>query len=271
MPIVGIDYNKCILCKNCLKACTEPEAYFKFDSEKNKVIFEDPNKQCIQCGQCIAQCPEDAIIYEAMGESFIFDEIQKLPELIDHETLFKFLAANRSVRFYKQEKVPEELLRKVIRAMEQAPTAANMRSENFYVLSDTEQIQALASAIYEDFINDPAEKEHWLERKERYGKTNRDPVFYNAPHIIIITSNFNMLMEGFNIGIIATYGRLAAQALGLGTCWIGYITLAFQRNPKLKKMIKLRGSVFGGFTLGYPDVKFYRVPPRPPKKVRGLS
>ena len=131
MPIIGIDYDKCINCKTCLSACTDPEAYFKEDTEQDRVIFEDPNKGCILCGQCIAQCPEEAIIYEGMGDSFIFNDVNTPQNIITYDTLFDFLAAQRSVRFYKKKKVPDELLKKVIRAMEQAPTAANMRSENF--------------------------------------------------------------------------------------------------------------------------------------------
>ena len=152
MPIIGIDYDKCITCKNCLDACINPGAYFKMDSNQDKVIIEDPNKHCIECGQCIAQCPENAILHEGMGESFTFISIKNLSELIDHETLFKFIAANRSTRFYKKEKISEAILTKVIRAMERAPTAANMRSENFYILSDSEKIQALSEAITEEFF-----------------------------------------------------------------------------------------------------------------------
>ena len=72
MPIQGIDYEKCIMCKNCLNACTNPGAYFKLDLGENKIVFEDPEKGCIECGQCIAQCPENAILHEGMGETFSF-------------------------------------------------------------------------------------------------------------------------------------------------------------------------------------------------------
>ncbi|MBD3255607.1 MAG: 4Fe-4S dicluster domain-containing protein [Candidatus Lokiarchaeota archaeon] len=268
MPITGIDHDKCIKCYNCLDACTDPGAYIQLDEEKDEIVFEDSNFGCIKCGQCVAQCPEDAILYEDMGEAFTFDKINDLPGLIDYDTLFNFMAANRSIRFYKDKKVPQELLDKVIDAMNRAPTAANMRSEKFYIVSDSEKIKALSDAIYEEFLKDPSEKEHWQERKENYGRTSREPVFYNAPHAILVSSNFNMMMEGFNIGNIVTYGRLAAQSLGLGTCWIGYVTMANEKNPKIAKIVNARGKIIGAFTIGYPDVKFYRVPPRSEKRVK---
>ena len=271
MPILGIDYDKCINCDICLSACTDPELYIKKNQKQDKIIFEDPNNWCNKCGQCIAQCPEDAIIYEGMGESFTFEELNSLDSLISYETLFKFLAANRSVRKYKKEKVPEDVLKKVIQAMYYASTAANMKSENFYVISDPEKIKALSDAIFEEHVKEPSEKEHWIDKKERYNKTNRDPVYYNAPHLIVVTSNFNMLMEGFNIGNIITYGRLAAQALGLGTCWNGYTTLAIQKNPKIRKIADIRGNVVAAFTIGYPAVNFHRVSPRSPNKTKGLT
>jgi ferredoxin len=90
MPIIGIDYEKCISCEICISACPSLEVYSKSNKEDNKIIF-DPEKKCILCGQCIAQCPEDAIIYENMGESFTFGEIGELSSLIPYEKMFKFL------------------------------------------------------------------------------------------------------------------------------------------------------------------------------------
>lgn len=77
--------------------------------------------------------------------------------------------------------------------------------------------------------------------------------------------------ELLNIGIIITYGRLAAQALGLGTCWNGWTTDAMQFNSKINELVKIQGKKVGVFILGYPAVKFYRSPPRSPKIIDGLE
>ncbi len=267
MPIIGIDYDKCISCEICISACPSLEVYSKSNNADNKVIF-DPEKKCILCGQCIAQCPEDAIIYENMGESFTFGEIGELSSLIPYENMFNFLAGNRSTRRYKKEKVPIEILNKVIKAMEYAPTGANMRPENFVIISDSDLIKKMSDAIVEEFIKDPSLKEQFSKQLEFHAKEMRSPVYFDAPHVIIVSSPFNIMMGGFNIGNIITYGRLAAQSLGLGTCWNGWTHLAFHKNPALKKLAKIRGSLVTAFVIGYADNKYYRIPPRSKKKVK---
>ena len=78
-------------------------------------------------------------------------------------------------------------------------------------------------------------------------------------------------MEVTNIGIIVTYGRLAAQALGLGTCWNGLTQWAMGVNPAIKKMTGVRGKKFGVFIVGYPDMTFHRTAPRSKKPIKGLK
>jgi len=267
MPIIGIDYEKCVSCEICLSACPSQEIYSKSIEEENKIIF-NPEKNCILCGQCIAQCPEDAIIYENMGESFTFGEIGDLSSLVPYEKMFKFLAGNRSIRKYKKDKVPIEILNKVINAMEYAPTGANMRPENFTIISDSDLIKKMSDAIVEEFNNDPSLKEQFSRQLEILAKKMRSPAYFDAPHIIMVSSPFNMIMGGFNIGNIITYGRMAAQSLGLGTCWNGWTHLAFHKNPKLKKLAKIRGNLVAALTIGYADNRYYRVPPRSKKDVK---
>ena len=267
MPILGIDYEKCVNCGTCILACGAPEAHYKRDEEQDKIIFEDSEFGCNQCGQCIAQCPEDAILYD-IGESFTFEHIENPEKIVPYDTFFNFLSANRSVRRYKKEKVPKEVLNKVLLAMARAPVAMNMRTETFTVVSDSKKIKELSDAVVEAFYNDPSMD---TEDMEKLGKIYESPVYYDAPHLILVSSQFNIMMEGNNMGIIVTYGRLAAQALGLGTCWNGWTQIAIHLNPKIKRIAKIRGKAVAAFTLGYPDTEYHRIPPRPMNKVRFLE
>jgi nitroreductase/NAD-dependent dihydropyrimidine dehydrogenase PreA subunit len=272
MSIKGIDYDKCIDCGICLRACSRLETHYYRDVSQNKVIYRDLEKQCIKCGQCIAQCPEDAIIHEGIGESLTFEKIHDLPSLIPYETLFQFIAANRSVRIYKPQKIPREILENVIKAMNYAPTAANMRSENFYVVSDDTVISELSKRIRNALTSDPSLKDQFGAQFDSLSKYYKNPIYYDAPHVIFVGSSFNMMMEGFNIGIIITYARLAAQSLGLGTCWNGWSQLGIQVDPTIKKLIKLRGYVIVAFTIGYPaeNLRYFRVPPREKEGIKWI-
>jgi len=115
------------------------------------------------CGQCIGVCPEDAILYEGIGEAEEFKGVDHPKEIADYDTVYKIMRANRSIRSYKPDKVPEDLLKKVFRAMEMAPTGGNMRMEKFYIVSDKEKLSAFSDAIIEELLKDPM-------MGKRYGK-----------------------------------------------------------------------------------------------------
>jgi len=266
MPIIGIDYNRCTNCGLCVRVC--PRRYSE-DKEQEKIIFNDAFASCSLCGHCIAVCPQEAILHENLGdEPYTFDGIANLPNYIPYEKMYNFLRANRSIRLYKHKKVPEDTLQKVIRAMECAPTAANIRGEKFVILSDPEQLKALSDAVIEELLKNPSTRSHFAESFEIRKKIYNYPIYYDAPHIIIVYSTGKTTFEHFNIGNIITYGRLAAQALGLGTCWIGWTQIAFEINPKLTKIVGIKGRSWGVITIGYPDIKYLRCPPRSHKKVK---
>ncbi len=267
MSISGIDYERCNNCNLCLSACH----LFIQDKELNKVVFNDPTDFCNLCAHCIARCPEDAILHEGMGESYTYEGVNKPETIASYDTIYKFLRANRSIRRFKKEIVPNDLLKKVFGAMTQAPTAANARTESFSILSDREQIKKLNDAVIEELLKNPPTKEKYGNLFKLLGKVFYSPIYFDAPHIIFVDSPDKSENEANNIGIIITYGRLAAQALGLGTCWNGWTTGAMRLNPKIRELANITGNSIGIFKLGYPAVKFYRSPPRAPKQINGLE
>lgn len=270
MPIVGIDYEKCNACGICLTACPLPGYFYTRDMENNKVIYDSQGKKCLTCGQCITQCPEDAILYEGMGDTFTFDGIQDIKSYLPYDKIFNTLAACRSTRRYKKQEVPKDILDKVIRAMSYAPTGINMRAETFTIISNQETLSTLSDAILEELKKDESQWRMFRRQFSLMDAIYKIPVFYDAPHVVFISSPLNMVMGGFNIGNILTYGRIAAQSLGLGTCWNGWTQIANNSNPKIRRVAKLRGPLLIAFTIGYPDVKFYRVPPRSVKAVKSI-
>jgi nitroreductase/NAD-dependent dihydropyrimidine dehydrogenase PreA subunit len=269
MPILGINYEKCTECASCEDAC--PRGFFERSEEKGRMVFQDPKRQCALCGQCIAQCPEDAIIYKNMGESFSFDGVEKPETIVSYESILNFMKAQRSIRHYKNEKVSREVLKKVLVAMQFAPTAQNNRSENYLVLSDEEKLKALSDAVEKELLMNPATKAIYADSFAISEKRYKIPIYFDAPHVIFVSSGLNIQNEDNTIGIIVTYGRLAAQTLGLGTCWNGWTQFAMSLNPKLRDLVGIRGEKIGVFTMGYPDVTYYRTSPRIMKPVKGLE
>jgi nitroreductase/Pyruvate/2-oxoacid:ferredoxin oxidoreductase delta subunit len=268
MPILGIDYEKCINCKLCVKECAR--RYIE-DAENDRVIFQDPTGTCSSCGHCIAVCPENAILYEGFkDEPYTFDGIEHPETIASYETVYNLIRTHRSIRHYKKDKVPDDVLRKVINTMQYAPTAGNMRSENFAIISDEIRIKTLSEAVMEELLKNPGGKARYEESFEIRKKMYANPVYFDAPHVIIVFSTQSGIFEWINMGILVTYGRIAAQALGLGTCWNGWTTMAFESNRKLVRLAGVRGVSWCAFTIGYPNIKFKRCPPRAHKRIKML-
>ncbi len=270
MGITGINYDKCISCGTCLTVC---RLFSKSEEDSDKIIFNVPQDplECNLCGQCIAVCPEDSILYEDIGEAESFKGVDHPEEIADYDTVYNIMRANRSVRSYKKDRVPIELLRKVFSAMQMAPTGGNMRMEKFFIVSDKEKLSSFSDEIIEELLKDPMMGERYGKVLPLMRKRFEIPIFLDAPHVIFVTSPMRFSSIDNNIGIIITYGRLAAQSLGLGTCWNGLSQAAMRMNPALMKMIGIRGKTTGVFVLGYPNITFHRAPPRSSKTVKGLE
>jgi len=266
MPILGIDYKKCIDCKECIKDCP---VFLYHENEEGKVIYDDPRKRCIMCGHCISVCPTDAILYEGMGETATFEGIEHPESIISYDNLYNFQRSLRAIRHYKKEKVPDELIEKILDSMRYAPTGANIRAENFTVISESEKLEEISKTFRETMESDKMLNAQFAgvwQKLEDIGKN----LFFNAPHLVVVHTQMPMNINYINIGNIITYGRLAAHSLGLGTCYHGWTQLALGVDESLKKLIRASGTTACGFILGYPDVEYHRTPPRSPKRIRKL-
>jgi nitroreductase len=206
-------------------------------------------------------------MYENVGEILTFDEVQDPSKLISYETMHKFMSAKRSIRGFKKKKVPKEILKKVLDTMKYAPTGANIRTLQCTIISDDEKIKELSEVVMDAIIasSNPRYSENFIKAKER----GIDIIFYNAPHVMIIHSRNPG--DAMNSTIALTYGMLCAQTLGLGTCWIGLAHGVLSSNKEARKEIAgIHGNIWGVIIIGYPSQIYYRVPPRPDIKTKGL-
>jgi len=234
------------------------------DKVQKIVVFNESN--CILCGHCISVCPESAIRYENMKDEVLeFERSQDFSTFISYEAISKLFRAKRSIRQYKNEKVLEESIKKVINSMSYAPTGANMRTLKCLILSSKEKINQLTDSIIDVLESSDTRALFKSSREKGY-----DPIFYNAPHVLIIYSKNPW--DTRNSTIAMTYGMISAQTLGLGSCWIGYAHGILTEYTNIcKKLTGIETYVLGVMTLGYPAVKYFRAPPRPPIHVREES
>lgn len=256
MSIIGIDLKMCTDCHQCISEC--PTRNFKIDENQGKTIFE--KTQCISCGHCIAICPENAILYEDInGVAVNLETWNGFPS---PESLYKLIRSKRSIRRYQNKLVPHDIIEKLIESIRYAPTAMNIRSIKCILISGEEKIDEFTDKIIESI-----ESEKEKAGLKRLREKGLNPFFYNAPHILILLSN-NGWVE-INATIAITYAMLYAEALGIGSCWIGGLQKYFAENKEISEKVIGNSSKVGGIMIfGYPSVKYKRVPPRPPLELK---
>ncbi|MHA1651138.1 MAG: nitroreductase family protein [Candidatus Helarchaeota archaeon] len=294
MKILGINSEKCINCGQCIADC--PQKLYSEVDETNQIIFEDPYNICILCGHCLAICPTNAIIAEEIEDLYEFEEAKDPSKLLNYENLMKLLRARRSIRRFQDKPIPREQIEMILQAMRYAPSASNKQSWNYIVLTNREKIKIFADKVMELYyllrkvlklkfllrffvrgetrrlLLDPGTKIA-IERTIADHKAGKDVMFYNAPCVIVLHSLQYGNMAGADAGIALTHGMLAAQSLGIGTCWIGLAQEAVFRKKKLRKWLGIpKGrNCFGVLALGFPDVKYYRAPPRNKLQVQWIE
>lgn len=131
--------------------------------------------------------------------------------------VFEAIKKRRSVRAYTDEKVSEEDIERLIEAARWAPSAGNIQPWEFVVVKDMETKRKLSeAALNETFIE-------------------------KAPVVIVVCADLNRSSRGYGSRGAYLYSLqdtaaatenilLAAQELGLATCWVG----AFQENEVAK-------------------------------------
>jgi len=121
--------------------------------------------------------------------------------------LYEAIKGRRSIRAYKPQNVPEEIVDKLIEAASFAPSAGNIQPWKFVIARKPETKKKLAQAADQAFIEE-------------------------APVVIVVCANEKRASMGYGARGKTLYCiqdtaaatqniHLTAYSLGLGTCWIG--------------------------------------------------
>lgn len=265
MPITGIDSTKCINCGECILDC--PATLFK-KIQDGTVIFITA-EYCIKCGHCVTICPEDAILRKDMEGVENYPVGKTSENFVEYDPLLQLFKGKRSMRQFKKEPVKTELLEKVFEAIRYAPSGGNSRIWKFAVVSDPDKIKTIRETIIEEVSKVSANYARGFKIKR--DKLGIDPIFFDAPQIIVLYYPPGVMTSGINCGIALTYGMLAAETLGLGTVWIGMAQGVLSSHGELRELIGIKGIVSGVICIGYPKAKYHRFPDRSPLRVKGLD
>ncbi|HDD40533.1 MAG TPA: nitroreductase [Nitrososphaeria archaeon] len=148
--------------------------------------------------------------------------------------LLEVIYRRRSVRKYEKKPIPEEILKAILEAGRLAPTAKNLQPWHFIVVRDPEIKRKLIFTDWNNFIEE-------------------------ASVVIVGCGEMDKKWAVVDVAIALQNMVIAAEALGLGSCWIG----AFEEE-EVKRALGVPDhlKVVAMITIGYPAER----PEPPPKK-----
>jgi len=287
MSWVSIDYDKCTNCGICVLRCERC-----FTQAKDTVTAEAGENCCNLCGHCVSLCPAGAITHHKMDMGNFPDIIE--PVTFNPEQFMQFVRERRSHRYFVKKPIPRKLLEHLIDAVRYAPTGSNDQNVEIMVVENPERMRRLSELTVDHFDRLGAGYAGQLERiqkgedeipenisvmekfvmyRERFilaREKGLDPIFYDAPAVIIFHATSCGTTSKDNCVIASTTMGLIARTMGLETTYIGLLEIAARSSRPLMDELSLpKGNrVFSVLIAGYPKLRYLRTIDRRPIKTR---
>ena len=266
-----VDPEKCNQDGFCVDACGKRLIEIE-EGESVPTLIAGAEELCISCGHCVAVCPTGALAQRTMRP----EDCPKIKKerLIDLEQTEQFLRSRRSIRDYSDKTVERDKLNKLIQVSGYAPSAGNARPVHFLIIENKKEVRRLSGLVV-DWMRVTMKEAPALANALRLDRViamwdgGKDPICYNAPHLIFAHAGKDFRLGQHDCILALAYVELMALPLGLGATWAGYVLTASNSYPPLMETLKLPEGhkPFGVMMVGYPKLKFVRMPLRNPPKV----
>ncbi|MBI4791886.1 MAG: nitroreductase family protein [Deltaproteobacteria bacterium] len=280
-----IDGEKCIGCGLCLAVC--PDRTIALQGGVATVN----GTECISCGHCQAVCPVGAISVPEIGAflhlATIHEDLHWLPHGdYDPASLVRLMRSRRSCRNYTDKPVSGEMLKDLVKIGTTAPSGTNSQGWTFTIIDRRQDVIKLGKlvALFFKKLNRMAENPllrlaarlfggdrlgsyyrkyyrtvaHGLREWEEQGV---DRLFHGAVAVIMVGGTENASCPAEDAMLATQNMLLAAHAMGLGTCLIGFAVEAVKNDPAIKKQLSIPAAetVHAVIALGHPAERYREV------------
>jgi NAD-dependent dihydropyrimidine dehydrogenase PreA subunit/nitroreductase len=294
MPPSLFIQETCKTCSLCSEVC--PNKIIKKNENKEMVFRPERLDLCFKCGQCMAVCPTKSIAIEGLSYSRDFFDLPKQESY--EEGFFNLLYSRRAIRNFSSKPVPVELLNKIVRAISFAPPGFPPIKTELIVVQNQQLIKdalphmidffsflvkVMKNPIMRFFIKKEVGKKRFatmrnhllpllVKRMPSLKNGSEDTITRNAPAMILFCADRNGEDIREDIYIAATFGLLAAHALGLGGSIMDLIPPAIEKKEELRKMFAVSDNqeVVASIILGYPKYRYQRGISREIKSIKWL-
>jgi nitroreductase/NAD-dependent dihydropyrimidine dehydrogenase PreA subunit len=288
--MIEIDLAKCTQCGMCFEVCPN---YVLALGEGREIQVRYPEQCCI-CGHCVAVCPENALIHkEIPAEKFEDSLVSQIPP----EGMRDLLVSRRSIRVFKEKPVPKQVIEQLIEVGIHAGTSSNGQTENFVVIQDRKLLSELEKIVIDilwnkgmkylgseigrklaktkigdEMLRQAIPYHHMIENR-RQNNQLAGMVFRNTPVVIVIHGLRTNFMAHANCSIAARNMEIMAKTMGLGTCWVGFLSVAANlAKKKIERYLEIPDdhSIYAAIMVGYPKHEYKKVIPRREREVRWI-
>jgi nitroreductase/NAD-dependent dihydropyrimidine dehydrogenase PreA subunit len=269
--LLEVDRELCTMCGICAEIC--PRGIIALGQESPEITAPE---QCMACGHCVAVCPAAALDHRRAP--LAAQEPLDLFPVLGPETAAAFLRSRRSIRVYRQEPVPRETLLRLLEIARFAPTGSNSQGLSYVVVTDRDVLQRVTAITVGWVEGLVAAGVPWAvgyaDMVDRYRTHGIDVILRGAPCLIVATAPRDFPMGRENAHFCLEYVELYATALGLGTCWAGFVGMcaAAEGSPLAAALPLPEGTVMAGALMaGYPRYTYSRLVDRDPLRVSWLG
>jgi nitroreductase len=190
--------------------------------------------------------------------------------------IIEHIKNRRSIRSYKNQSVSKEQINEIIQAGRFAPSATNRQPWRFIVITNKSMIEDIANTVKDEmkkivkrrfilkFFYPSLKNDKTIQFLSGVIISKKDLLFFNAPVLIFIVTKKRKFNDE-SCACCAQNMMLAADALGLGSCWIGFAHFLGLNTESMKKIGVPKGyHIAAALIFGHPDKGPSRILPRKP-------
>ena len=258
--LLTVDVSRCKQDGMCVAEC--PSGCLEADAD-GRPVAADPSV-CNGCGHCVAICPQDALTHSRVDAAGLRPTWRDIPA---PEAVDGMLLGRRSTRVWSNRLVTRDVAEELLNVARYAPTAVNTQQVGWIVTVSPEKVHELAGVIADFFI-----KSNGHPKYAALWNKGQDTFLRSAPSLAVAYAAADSIWGHADCAIALTFMEIAAVSRGLGTCWAGLLTAAATHSETVRQALGVPEgqAVRGGLMLGYPKVRYPKVPPRNPARVSWL-
>jgi nitroreductase len=211
--------------------------------------------------------------------------------------VLELVRSRRSRRLYRDTAVERDVIDKVLEAARFAPSEHNVQGTEFVVVQDKQMIHeigVLTAGYYEGLaqqLGNPIGRMFFRLFAGRRATeavldflpemaglvslfhSGKDYILREAPVLVLFCADSVGGFPSVNASLAVQNATLAAEALGLGCFYAGFVTRACMRGDSIARLVSLPDThkIYGVLAMGYPRLKFRKWPERNPAKVTWIA